>query len=256
MNPTIAIAQTTFREAVRHRLVLLPSAVLAILVLLSGQIAFFGFGREAEMVREVTASTLSVGASAIAVLVAIGALSGEMHDGAALLLFVKPLTTSEVIAGKLLGSLAAAVPAAVAMTAAGAASLAWRGDPVPVIGLASVTLLALAQAAILASVGLALSIGLHRSAAGLGAALVFALGHLRPFVDSACGESPMGRVVRFVLFAPIPNLVALDPTVPFGRGQTPPSLVLVIGVVYAALFASLAVALGAMLLRRAEVARA
>jgi hypothetical protein len=252
----LLVAHRMFHEAVRHRLVVWPSILLGLSILVCGQSVFFGFGREAEMVREVAAATLAIGVAAIAVLAATGALEGETQRGAGLLLFVKPLHPAELLAGKLLGSIAAAAPAALAMCAATMAALVTRGDRVPIVPLLSVVALALLQGAILASASLALSTVVHRSAAALAAALLFVLGHVRPLLEPAASSPLLARAFRHLLLALVPNLAATDPTAAFGRGVTPAGATLLLAAIYALLFAALAVSAAAHVLARSEVARA
>jgi hypothetical protein len=133
MRSIFAIGGVTFRECVRDPIFAVILIVFAGLIVLSGALAFFGLGREAQMAREMGLSSLMLGGLAIALLSGVNTVVEERAVRTALPTLAKPVSRRCLVIGKYFGIMLA-VAAATIVLAAVVCAVLWAREGSGVFG--------------------------------------------------------------------------------------------------------------------------
>ena len=207
IGPLLAVAQMTFREAVRDRVLYLLFAFALLLMALSRVLALLTVGSESRIVADTGLAAIAIFGVPTGVFLGVSLLGREIERRTAHTVLARPISRWGFVTGKYLGLLLTLVVNAAAMSAAFVGLLMWRGDPVrPVlpalwltlVELAVVTALALFYSAVSTSALVALLFTLATYVAGH---LVWSLPLL---VERLTGSG--ARLVVWAVYYALPHL--------------------------------------------------
>ena len=192
----LAIASTSRREALRQPVCIIVIIVAALLIYTSRYFAFFAFGEEVSMIREMSLATILLSGLLLAVFSASTVLGDEIERKTVLTLLSKPVRRVELVIGKYLGIIAAVFIAFIPLTLVFLLSVWWaelelpkewtwadvRVDAAafavgPAILLLKSVVLTFLEVMVLAAVSLALSTYLPMVVNMIVCVCVFVLGH-------------------------------------------------------------------------------
>lgn len=250
----LAIALTTFREAVRNKVVY---AILLLACLLTAVAAAFGsasIGDTLKFVKDFSLLSISLFGVVTTVVLGVNVLSREFGRRTIYIILSKPVARWQFLVGKFLGLLATVTIMMVIMAAALVTvlySLDGRFDweLLPVVGAMVLELGILLAVAIFFS-----SIVVTPALAGLFTAATFVAGRSTPLL-SYFFDQEQPAVVRYamrLLYAVLPHLDRLYVADRVVSGQTPPASYYLHAGVYAAAYAGVLMVLSAAIFRRRE----
>lgn len=175
IRPLLAVAQMTFREAVRDRVLYVLLAFALVLMAMSRVLALLTVGSESRIVADTGLAAIAVFGVLTGVFLGVALLGREIERRTAHTVLARPISRWTFVAGKYLGLLLTLAVNAAAMSAAFLGLLLWRGDPIlpmlpalwlTFIELAVVTALALFYSAVSTSALVALLFTLATYVAG------------------------------------------------------------------------------------------
>jgi ABC-type transport system involved in multi-copper enzyme maturation permease subunit len=102
-----AIALNTFRESARDRLGMVAFFLALVMIILSGQMIEFSISNFHKMVSEFGLAFLNLGGLMVTILIGATIVSKEFQRRSIMVLFARPLSVWEFVAGKYLGFLVA-----------------------------------------------------------------------------------------------------------------------------------------------------
>ncbi|HEX9639657.1 MAG TPA: ABC transporter permease subunit [Acidobacteriota bacterium] len=158
MNPAriAAIAQLTFRQALRERVLYLLIGAGSLFIVASLAISLLTVGDEVKIIMDLGLASVALTGSLVALLVGAGSVALEVERRTLLVLFSKPVTRGEVVLGKFSGVLALALTNVASLALLLEAVVWWRtgaADPrlLIAIGLSAVEVVLLTAFAVLFS---------------------------------------------------------------------------------------------------------
>ena len=107
MNPLVPLAFSSFREIVRQPFYYVILLSGCFIILMSFAFAFFAFGEEARMIRDMAISTITFSGLMTGCLASSILVAGEFERQTVLAVLCKPVSKAHFILGKYLGILAA-----------------------------------------------------------------------------------------------------------------------------------------------------
>lgn len=128
MTRTLSIALSTFRDCARDPVFYVTLAAFAGLIFLTGQVTFFGLGREAEMVREMGLATIAMGGLFLLLVSGTATVASDLRAGTLMTTMSKPVGRNELVLGKFLGIILALAVTTSLLTAAFFCMLWLRAD--------------------------------------------------------------------------------------------------------------------------------
>lgn len=247
----ITIAGNAFREAVRDRV--LYNLVLFVLLLTAGAI-FLGElsgGQEAKIIVDLGLSATLLFGVFIAIFVGVGLVHKEIERRTIYAILSKPIGRSEFLLGKYLGLCLTLLVNILIMGAGVSIALLYvkRGwDPL-VISIWPVILLIYLELAIVTAVALLFSSFSSPALSALLTFFIFIAGHfsadLKIFAASLGGTA--ARWCFTALYYLLPNFSKYSLITPAAHGYAPNLSALLLGLLYATLYAGVVLAAGALI---------
>jgi Cu-processing system permease protein len=253
-NSTISrigtIARNAFREAVRDRV--LYNLVLFVLLLTAGAI-FLGElsgGQEAKIIVDLGLSSILLFGVFIAIFVGVGLVHKEIERRTIYAILSKPIGRGEFLLGKYLGLCLTLLVNVLVMGAGVSLALLYvkRGwDPL-IISIWPAILLIYLELAILTAVALLFSSFSSPALSALLTFFIFIAGHfsadLKTFAASLGGTA--ARWVFTGLYYLLPNFANYSQITPAAHGYAPSASTLLVAVLYATLYAGVALTAGTL----------
>jgi Cu-processing system permease protein len=245
------IAGNAFREAVRDRV--LYNLVLFVLLLTAGAI-FLGElsgGQEAKIIVDLGLSSMLLFGVFIAIFVGVGLVHKEIERRTIYAILSKPIGRGEFLLGKYLGLCLTLLVNVFVMGAGVSLALLYvkRGWNPLVISIWPAILLIYMELAILTAVALLFSSFSSPSLSALLTFFVFIAGHfsadLKTFSASLGGRAP--RWFFTTLYYLLPNFSNYSLITPAAHGYAPNASVLLLALLYAAIYASVVLAAGTLI---------
>lgn len=248
------IAQNAFREAVRDRV--LYNLVLFVLLLTAGAI-FLGElsgGQEAKIIVDLGLSSILLFGVFIAIFVGIGLVHKEIERRTIYAILSKPIGRGEFLLGKYLGLCLTLLVNVFVMGAGVSLALLYvkhGWDPL-VLSIWPAILLIYMELAILTAVALLFSSFSSPALSALLTFFVFVAGHfsgdLKTFAASLGGTA--ARWFFTTIYYLLPNLSNYSLITPAAHGYAPSASALLLALLYAAIYASVLLAAGALIFNR------
>lgn len=271
MSRIFAIAQNTFREAIRDRILYLVAA-FGVVVLASGKlVGWVSVGEDVKIVRDVGLAAISFFGALIAILVGTGLVQRELGGRTIYTILARPVARWEFILGKYFGLLGTTLLVVAAMSAlflvylAAVTALApgepVTGSPPPeALGLAVWQALFLAGCELLVVTAFAVFFSAVSTPilSAVFTFLVYVAGQFASSVELLAqmiskapgGGSRLGRVVLEVLYRLMPNLDLMNIRSNAVHGLAVPMAQVFWSALYAAAYAACVLALACMLFER------
>lgn len=244
MTPVLAIAQVTYREAVRNRVLYSLLVFVAALLLVSGILDRATLGQSGRVVLDLGLATVHLSGALIAIYLGVSLMAREIADRTLHVVLAKPVRRGTFLVGKYLGLAATLAVLVAAMgLALLAAVAAFGGHP----GLAFLQAVGMiwVELAVLTAVAVFFASFTGPFLSGMFTLGLFVAGHLAPGLKAlgeASGDRALaaaGRVVYYLL----PNLEVFDLKARALYGAPEDAATLGLSLLYAAALA--AVLLGA-----------
>ena len=247
----LTIAGNAFREAVRDRV--LYNLVLFVLLLTAGAI-FLGElsgGQEAKIIVDLGLSSILLFGVFIAIFVGVGLVHKEIERRTIYAILSKPIGRSEFLFGKYLGLCLTLLVNVLVMGVGVSLALLYvkRGwDPL-VISIWPAILLIYMELAIITAVALLFSSFSSPALSALLTFFVFIAGHfsadLKMFAASLGGTA--ARWCFTALYYVLPNFANYSLITPAAHGHAPNLSTLLLGLLYATMYAGIVLAAGALI---------
>ena len=248
------IAGNAFREAVRDRV--LYNLVLFVLLLTAGAI-FLGElsgGQEAKIIVDLGLSATLLFGVFIAIFVGVGLVHKEIERRTIYAILSKPIGRGEFLLGKYLGLCLTLLVNIFVMGAGVSLALLYvkRGWNPLVVSIWPAILLIYMELAILTAVALFFSSFSSPALSALLTFFIFIAGHfsadLKTFASSLGGTT--ARWFFTALYYLLPNFSNYSLITPAAHGQVPNPLLLLLALLYAAIYASVVLAAGTLIFNR------
>ena len=247
-----AIAQNTFREAIRDRVLYLLLAFAVTLIVVSRLVALLTVGDEGKIIKDVGLSAISVFGMLAAVFVGTSLVFKEIERRTVYTLLANPVRRWHFVCGKFLGLLAvlAANLALMSLVLFGILFV-WSesvGALVPAI------FLILVELTIIAAFALLFSSLTSPILAAVSTFAVYVMGHLSWSLKLLQERVPEGpaRVLCDVVYWTLPNLDRLDVKLEAVHALPLPSGLVVLGTVYGIGYAALVLVLACLAFARKD----
>lgn len=250
----LAIARNAFREAVRDRV--LYNLVIFVLLLIGGAI-FLGElsdAQEMKIITDMGLSAMLLFGAFISIFVGVGLVYKEIERRTIYAIFAKPVGRGEFLVGKYLGLCLTLLVNVLVMGVGVTLALLYvkrHGDP-SVFHIWPAILLIYVELMILTAVALLFSSFSSPALSALLTFFVFIIGHfsadLKTFAASMGTAS--ARYLFGALFYLLPNLSNYSYITPAAHGQTPPPLMLLTSIAYAALYITVLLAAATLIFNR------
>lgn len=248
------IAANAFREAVRDRV--LYNLVLFVLLLTAGAI-FLGElsgGQESKIIVDLGLSSILLFGVFIAIFVGVGLVHKEIERRTIYAILSKPVGRGEFLVGKYLGLCLTLLVNVFVMGAGVSLALlyvSWGWNPL-VLGIWPAILLIYMELAILTAVALLFSSFSSPALSALLTFFVFIAGHfsadLKTFAASLGGTA--ARWFFTAIYYLLPSLSNYSLITPAAHGYYPQTSALLLALLYAAIYASVVLAAGALIFNR------
>lgn len=252
---SVGIAVAAFVETVRQPVFFLAILLGSGLLFASSWITLFGFGREAQIVRETGVAGAVVAGLFIAFVTVPGTIAEEIQNKQILAILAKPVKGFDLVLGKFLGLAIALGAAFVCFYVAFAASLFLKEGSVGFVGLFQAYAVGFLQVLVVSSVVLFFSVWLPAAPATICAFAVFAGGNLIPYFSKRLeGATDWSRVAGEGALLLLPDLFRLNLAFDFASGRTGSALYLFFAALYAATYVTFVLAGAGTILSRKEMA--
>jgi ABC-type transport system involved in multi-copper enzyme maturation permease subunit len=250
MNRIAAIAQLTFRQALRERVLYLLITAGALFILGSVAISLLTVGDEVKIIEDLGLASLSLTGSLVALLVGAGCVALEIERRTLLLLFSKPVARWEVVIGKFLGVLALALTNVAVLALLLEAVVWWRtGAPEP--ALLPAVILSAVEVLLLTAFAVLFSCFSSQMVSGIFGVGVYLVGHfadgLTLLQERVSGAAAL--LVRFLILV-LPNLERFNLRAEAVHGLHPPAPLVALAAGYGFAYAGFVLLLTVLLFRR------
>jgi ABC-type transport system involved in multi-copper enzyme maturation permease subunit len=252
MNAIIAIAQNTFREAIRDRVLYLILAFALALIALAHFVSLLTIGSEIKIVKDLGLSAISVFGLLTAVFVGVSLVFKEIERRTVYTLLAQPVRRWQFVCGKFAG-LSLVLASSVLLTGAALfLVVAVKGESTA--GLASAIVLAFVELELVAAFALLFSSFTNPILAAVGTVATYVVGHLSWSFEllekRIQGEA--GEMLCRVLHAVLPNLDRLNVKSAAVHGIALPPGYFAAAVLYGAFYALAVVVLACVVFERRE----
>ena len=255
MKLVLSISRTAFRRAIRSRVYIALVLFCLGLIGLSRLMESLTFTAEARIITDVGLAGIGVVSALLAILLSVDAISGEIERKTAAVLFSKPVSRGQFIAGSFLGVLWSIVLTVVVTGVAFVLALLLQGSPIPdslVLGLGFIFL----ESAVLVGVALLISSFSSSTATSIFlCVLIYVLGHLHPQLGYVAGRLPdlfARRLLRISTLI-LPNLEYFNIRHHITTGHPIDSGYAVGATLYGAVYVTITLFLAYLILRRREL---
>ena len=254
MSKIASIAALTLREALRQKLAVNLLVFAVLLIAGSITISELTFGEQYRIISDLTLTSAQIFGTLIAVFVGGGLVAGDLQRRTLFPVLAKPVSRTQYVVGRYLGLL---VTLTLNLTVMAAASLAVLAVYTGGLGFlatspfASAFVGVLAQLAVVSAIAIFFSAVTNSTLAAIFTLFLTFAGHLsRGF--AAYWEGEGHRAVQALSYV-IPGLAALDYKVNLVYQAPVPLPQLTWTLLYAGLYATLAIALAALLFNRRDL---
>ena len=253
LNRIVVLADNTFREAVRNKL-LYNLLLFAILMIASSVLlADLHLGYKVRIFRDVGLAAIAIFGALIAIFVGINLVYRELAQRTVYITLAKPVRRWEFLLGKYVG-LVAVLLLEITVMAAGFLLVLYSHDSPITAGLAYAILLIFVELVLLTAIALFFSSFTTPYLAGMFTVALWIIGHLLADIR-AFGESSEVSLLRGVtegLYWALPNLDRLDLKAEAAGDHPIETLRVALAVLYGALYSAGLLVASAWLFRRRD----
>ena len=252
MNAIAAIAQNTFREAIRDRVLYLILAFALVLIGLGHFVSLLTIGSEIKIVKDLGLSAISVFGLLTAVFVGVSLVFKEIERRTVYTLLAQPVRRWQFVCGKFVG-LSLVLASSVLLTGAALLiAVAVQGESTA--GLVSAIVLAFVELELVAAFAVLFSTFTNPILAAVGTVATYVVGHLSWSFDLLERRIPAesGKLLCRGLHALLPNLDRLNVKSAAVHGVALPPGYFAAAVVYGALYTVAVLILACFIFERRE----
>jgi len=265
-----AIAHTTAKEAWAQPLFWVTLSLGAVLLLIFPFIPYYTLGEDVKMIKDSGLALITVLSIILAVWTASVSISDEIEGRTALTLLSKPVGRRQFILGKFLGVLAPTLSMFVVLGALFLATVSFKvkhearetSNPEPsaaecqteMLQIVPGLVLKFMEAAMLASISVALSTRLPMLPNLVLCVTIYALGHLAPLFANAFRDSRLVAFFGQFIATVLPNLDDFDIPAAVSTGRSVPLIYLAWAAVYATLYSTVAMVLALLMFEDRDLA--
>lgn len=250
---TWAVAENTFREAVRDRLLYNLLLFAALMIGSSIVLAKLHVGYDERIYRDVGLAAIALFGALIAIFVGVNLVNREISLHTVYAMLAKPVHRHEFLLGKYLG-LVVLLAIEVTLMSALFLALLWFKDSAVTAGMGAAIALIFLELSLVTAVALFFSSFTTPYLAGMFTVALWIIGHLladlRAFGEQSGAEA--FRPLTEALYWSLPNLDRLDLKAEAASGQPIEAARVAWAALYALLYSSALLAAGVLLFRRRD----
>jgi Cu-processing system permease protein len=252
VNPIVAIALNTFREAIRDRVLYLILTFALVLIAVSHFVSLLTVGSEVKIVKDLGLSAISLFGLLTAVFVGVSLVFKEIERRTVYTLLAQPVRRWQFICGKYVG-LSLVLGASVALTGAALLiAVALKGESP--LGLLPAIFLGFVELELIAAFAVLFSSFTNPILAAVGTVATYVVGHLSWSFEllEKRSSADLGKALCRALHAVVPNLDRLNVKASAVHGIALPPGYFVAAVAYGLFYAVAIVILACLVFERRE----
>lgn len=247
-----AIAQNTFREAVRDRV--LYNLVLFVLLLTASAI-FLGeltAGQEARTIVNLGLSAMLLFGAFISIFVGVSLVSKEIEKRTVYAIFAKPIGRAEFIVGKYLGLCLTLLVNVLVMGVGVTLALLYVGGKSLAFSVWGAIFLIFLELTILTAFAVLFSSFSSPALSALLTFFVFVIGHFSASLNDLAGSlgSPLAKFFFGLIYYILPNLSVFSFIANASHGDVPPLSIIFGGIAYAVVYVSILLVITTLIFSR------